>query len=246
MTKFNIKDMSEIVESVRRELIASADEKVRISGERFFREEVRLYGVRSAVVSKIGKEYFKSLSGKCKEEIFALCEDLWKSGIIEESFIACNWSYFLRKKYESTDIEVFKGWIESYVSNWASCDTLCNHSVGTLLEMYPNTVADLKKWTASPNRWMRRASAVSLIIPARKGMFVDDVFQIADMLLRDMDDMVQKGYGWMLKSASQAHQKEVFEYVYRNKEKMSRTSLRYAVEKMPGELRKRAMEKSNF
>lgn len=237
--------MSEIVESVRRELIAGSDEKTRISGERFFREEVKLYGVRSAVVSRIGKEAYKSLAGKSKNEIFALCEELWKSGMMEESFVACNWSYYVHKKYESGDIEVFKGWIENYVSNWASCDTLCNHSVGILAEMYPGITEDLKKWTVSPNRWMRRASAVSLIIPARKGLFASDIFEIADLLLHDRDDMVQKGYGWMLKSASQARQKEVFEYVYRNKEKMPRTSLRYAIEKMPAELRKRAMEKSS-
>lgn len=237
--------MNEIIESVRRELIASSDEKTRISGERFFKEKVKLYGVRSAVVSRIGKEAYKSLTVKNKDEIFALCEDLWKSGIMEESFVACNWSYYVHKKYESTDIEIFKGWIENYVSNWASCDTLCNHSVGTLAEMYPGTIEDLKRWTESPKRWMRRASAVSLIIPARKGLFAKDIFEIADMLLQDRDDMVQKGYGWMLKSASQAHQKEVFDYVYGNKEKMPRTSLRYAIEKMPGELRKRAMEKSS-
>ncbi len=237
--------MSEIVESVRRELIAGSDEKTRISGERFFREEVKLYGVRSAVVSRIGKEAYKSLAGKSKNEIFALCEELWKSGMMEESFVACNWSYYVHKKYESGDIEVFKGWIENYVSNWASCDTLCNHSVGILAEMYPGITEDLKKWTVSPNRWMRRASAVSLIIPARKGLFASDIFEIADLLFHDRDDMVQKGYGWMLKSASQARQKEVFEYVYRNKEKMPRTALRYAIEKMPAELRKRAMEKSS-
>ncbi|NMC38279.1 MAG: DNA alkylation repair protein [Bacteroidales bacterium] len=237
--------MREIVELVRRELIAKADKKTRISGERFFREEVKLYGVRSAVVSRIGKEAWKNLAGKSKKEIFSLCEDLWKSGIMEESFVACNWSYYVHKKYEPEDIEVFKIWIENYVSNWASCDTLCNHSVGTLAEMYPGIIEDLKTWTASPNRWLRRASAVSLIIPARKGLFSADIFEIADRLLQDRDDMVRKGYGWMLKSASQARQKEVFDYVYRNKEKMPRTSLRYAIEKMPAELRKRAMEKGN-
>ena len=47
----------------------------------------------------------------------------------------------------------------------------------------------------------------------------------------------------MLKSASQAYQKEVFDYVYKNKAIMPRTSLRYAIEKMPLELKKKAMAK---
>jgi 3-methyladenine DNA glycosylase AlkD len=90
---------------------------------------------------------------------------------------------------------------------------------------------------------MKRASAVSLIVPARRRKFLHDVLEIADILLQDKDDMVQKGYGWMLKAASQAHQQAVFEYVMRNKTVMPRTALRYAIEKMPGELKKRAMEK---
>jgi 3-methyladenine DNA glycosylase AlkD len=55
--------------------------------------------------------------------------------------------------------------------------------------------------------------------------------------------MVQKGYGWMLKAASQAHQKEVFDYVISKKKTMPRTAFRYAIEKMPVELRAIAMIK---
>ena len=55
--------------------------------------------------------------------------------------------------------------------------------------------------------------------------------------------MVQKGYGWMLKAASQSHEREVFEYVIKNKKKMPRTALRYAIEKMPAEMKALAMQK---
>ena len=74
-------------------------------------------------------------------------------------------------------------------------------------------------------------------------MFLKDIFEVADILLLDGDDMVQKGYGWMLKAASEAHQKEVFEYVLAHKKNMPRTALRYAIEKMPRELKGRAMER---
>jgi 3-methyladenine DNA glycosylase AlkD len=47
----------------------------------------------------------------------------------------------------------------------------------------------------------------------------------------------------MLKAASQAHQDRVFSFVMSNKKSMPRTALRYAIEKMPDELRKAAMEK---
>jgi 3-methyladenine DNA glycosylase AlkD len=59
----------------------------------------------------------------------------------------------------------------------------------------------------------------------------------------DEDDLVQKGYGWMLKVASQSYEKQVFDYVVKNKGEMPRTALRYAIEKMPSELKTKAMEK---
>jgi 3-methyladenine DNA glycosylase AlkD len=153
------------------------------------------------------------------------------------------WSEKLGKKMEPTDFETLERWIKNYVSNWASCDTLCNHTVGDFVTMYPEFLSKLKEFAQSENRWVKRAAAVSLIIPARKGLFLKDIFEIADILLLDSDDLVQKGYGWMLKAASQAHQHEVFEYVMIKKAVMPRTALRYAIEKMPEELKKLAMQK---
>jgi len=235
--------MNTIVKAVINEIIENSDEKTRISGERFFKEDVKIHGIKAAVTERIGKEYFRKIKNKSKEEIFGLCEELWQTGYMEEAGIACNWSYYISKLYQPDDIKVFENWVKKYVTNWAACDTLCNHSVGTLVEKYQGKIEDLKIWAKSDNRWMRRASAVSLIVPARKGLFLKDVFEIAGILLTDEDDMVRKGYGWMLKSASQSHQKEVFEYVMRNKFIMPRTSLRYAIEKMPAELKAEAMAK---
>jgi 3-methyladenine DNA glycosylase AlkD len=233
----------QILFSIRSELKKNADDKTRENGNHFFKEEIRLYGVKTAIVSKIAGEYFSEIKDSEKKEIFALCDELWSSGYMEESFIAGKWAYFLHRRYEPSDFSVYERWVEKYVSNWASCDTLCNHAIGEYVEKYPERVKDLKRWAKSENRWMRRAAAVTLILPARRGKFLKDVFEIADILLLDKDDLVQKGYGWMLKEAGKTHQKEVFDYVVRNKKNMPRTALRYAVEKMPADLRKKAMEK---
>ena len=93
---------------------------------------------------------------------------------------------------------------------------------------------------------MRRAAAVSLIIPAKHGKFLSEAIEIADLLLTDSDDMVQKGYGWLLKEASRQHQAEVFTYVMQNKKEMPRTALRYAIELMPKEMKAEAMKKDHL
>ncbi|NMB48612.1 DNA alkylation repair protein [Candidatus Kuenenbacteria bacterium] len=235
--------MPSIISQIRKELKQNADEKMRQSGERFFKEPVKMYGMKTALGLQIGKKYWPEIQDKDKREIFALCEELWQSGYMEESFIACNWSYYLNKQYEKKDWVVFEKWIKNYVSNWASCDTLCNHTIGSFVAMYPEFLKNLKQWAKSKNRWVKRASAVTLIIPGRHGKFLKDIFEIADILLLDADDLVQKGYGWMLKAASESHQKEVFAYVMKNKTRMPRTALRYAIEKMPKALKVKAMAK---
>ena len=115
--------------------------------------------------------------------------------------------------------------------------------VGSFIEKFPSYIANLKTWTASDNRWVRRAAAVTFILPGRKDNFLNDIFEISDRLLTDKDDLVQKGYGWMLKEASKSHQQKVFEYVMKNKKEMHRTALRYAIEKLPKDLRDKAMKK---
>jgi len=235
--------MNEIISRVRRELKAASSESARITGLRFFREEVTLYGIRAEDVKRISKANYELIRHLSKQEILSLCDILWNSGMVEETFVACMWSEKLTGQFTPDDFAILDKWVHNNVSNWASCDTLCNHTVGDFIQMYPEYIISLKRWAVSDNRWVRRASAVSLIIPARKGKFLGDIFDIATILLEDTDDMVQKGYGWMLKAASQADQKEVFDFVMNHKSRMPRTALRYAIEKMPAELRSQAMKK---
>jgi 3-methyladenine DNA glycosylase AlkD len=235
--------MDPVITMIREELAASADEETRKSTKRFFKEEITVYGVKSAVVGKIATAYWKQIRTREKPEIFALCEELYQSGYCEEAFIVSSWAEKLSDRYERGDLVVFRDWINRYITNWAACDGFCNHTLGSFMEQYPDCIEELKQWTGSPNRWMRRASAVSLIIPAKHGKFLDEVVAIADRLLTDDDDMVRKGYGWLLKEASRHHQQEVFSYVMANRQKMPRTSLRYAIELMPPDLRARAMKK---
>ena len=232
-----------ILSVIRRELEQAADSGTKGTLKLFFKEDIRLYGIPTATVTRIARKHFRDVKPLGKKEIFVLCQELLRSDYMEEAAIACEWSYWLHDEYEESDFSLFEKWLTRYVNNWAKCDSLCNHTIGSFIEKYPRYVANIKKWTASENRWLRRAAAVTLIIPARKGEFLQDIFEIANSLLLDKDDLVQKGYGWLLKEASRMHQQEVFEFVLKNKKVMPRTALRYAIEKMPRDLRLRAMAK---
>jgi len=137
--------MTEEIRLIRKNLELNVDELTKSTGQHYFKETVRLYGVGTALVKKIAVDSFQTIKSKSKADIFALCEELWSSGMLEESFIACEWAYRLRSFYTPQDIQVFEKWIDNWVDNWASCDTLCNHSVGSLVAGYPQNCAVLKR-----------------------------------------------------------------------------------------------------
>ena len=235
--------MNPTIQKIRESLKENTDNKTQKSFQRFFKEEVKYYGVKVAVVRKIANIFWKEIKTLEKSNIFNLCEFLFSSDYCEEAFVVAFWLPKITDEFEPDDWVVFKNWIDKYVNNWAKCDGFCNHTMGSFLVKYPTFIEELKEWTQSKNRWLRRAAAVSLIVPARNGHFLKEIFEITDRLLLDEDDLVQKGYGWLLKVTSQLHQKKVFDYVMKNKENMHRTALRYAIEKMPQSLRLEAMKR---
>lgn len=243
MAERSVASPREVIAAIRKELEQAADEATRNGARRFFKEAVTCYGVKTPVVREIARRYFQAIRQRGKKEVFALCEELLRPGSLEEAFIAADWAYRMRGAYEPGDFSVFEAWIGKFIDNWAKCDTLCNHAVGSFMERFPEHLQDLKSWTGSGNRWMRRASAVTLVLPARKGLFLEDILDIADRLLHDDDDLVQKGYGWLLKEAGKAHPEEVFRFVMGRRKEMPRTALRYSIEKMPPEWKKQAMER---
>jgi len=243
--------MREIIPKIRKDLRENTDKKYKDSIGRWFKEPIKFMGVKTPTVRKIAAKYWQEVKYLDKKQIFELCEELLKgnkqNAFDEEATIAYSWVYKLKNQYTKSDWKIFERWLKTYVSNWGKCDDFCTHAFGEILSQYPEFVSVVKKWTKSKNRWVRRASAVIFIksndtYHTGEGS-LKDIFYIADQLLLDSDDLVQKGYGWLLKAASFGHQKQVFDYVMKNKDKMPRTALRYAIEKMPVSFKKQAMER---
>ena len=232
-----------VLQEIRKELRENASEQHRQSIQRFFKEEVKLLGVKTPIFRKITKKYFPAIQDRPKQEIFSLCEELLESGFMEERGVAFDWAFRLGHKFEKRDFTILESWLKKYVTNWAACDSLCCRALGYFIYKFPEYFPKVKKWAISKNRWVRRGAAVVLIYSIEKKKPLAPAFEIADILLLDEDDMVQKGYGWMLKVASNHEPKKVFEYVMRNKKEMPRTALRYAIEKLSPDLRKQAMTK---
>jgi len=228
---------------IRKDLRHHSTKKHREASLRFFKEHVNPYGVRHEQMRDLLKKYTPVVREIGAKEYLPVAEKLLADGWFEEGELAIKLMENFEKDYDQTTMKLFEKWVDDYIKNWAHCDWFCTRLVGRLIEKDPSLAAEVVHWTKSRNRWKRRASAVSFVLHARKGRFLDYVFLVAETLLHDKNDMVQKGVGWMLKEATKSNEAEVVEFIRQRKHNMPRTMLRYAIEKLPTKLRKELMEK---
>ena len=130
-------------------------------------------------------------------------------------------------------------------NNWDLVDMSCPKILGNfLLNPLPDGTMPsrqiLYSLAASDNLWDQRIAVVTNWMLIRAGEF-DDLIRISDMLLPHPHDLIHKAVGWMLREMGKESPEALEEYLSLNHGKMSRTTLRYAIEKLPEPERQRWM-----
>jgi 3-methyladenine DNA glycosylase AlkD len=95
----------------------------------------------------------------------------------------------------------------------------------------------------SSSVWERRIAIVSTFYFIRKGEF-GDTLKIAEILLRDDQDLIHKAAGWMLREVGKRDAAVEEAFLDRHYRAMPRTMLRYAIERFPESKKRRYMKKS--
>jgi len=124
-----------------------------------------------------------------------------------------------------------------YVNNWDLVDVTCEHVVGTWCYSKKD-IRPLLRLARSKNLWERRISIISTFSFLKKG---DDkpTYTIADILLFDEEDLMHKAVGWMLREAGKrVDENRLRKYLDRHARTMPRTTLRYAIERLPKTVQK--------
>ena len=71
---------SKIMIGIRNNLKRSIDVKTKSTAQNYFKEQIKAYGVKTSIVTKISKESFKEIAGLKKNEMFSLGEELLTFG----------------------------------------------------------------------------------------------------------------------------------------------------------------------
>ncbi len=230
----------QLLADLRARLQAAGTQEVRSSIQRFFKEPVESYGVLTPGVRRIAAEVYREVKGWPAAQRNRFSTELWKSGKIEESSIAVEIARRFSRQCGACEFRLFEKWLDRFASNWADCDAISMNLLARAIANEPELVRLLPAWTESRNRWKRRASAVALVREARKGAHTDAILDIAERLIGDSDEMVQKGAGWLLKEAYAKRPREVVRFLEAHRD-APRLLLRYAAEKMTAVDRERVL-----
>ncbi len=226
------RSVEEVLSAVRRQMETLADAGFLASMQGFFKEPLQGYGIRSADLRHMAADLYRGVKLWPVPQRNLLCRRLWESGKSEEGTLAI----YLYKRFERQcgvcEFHLFEKWIDRYVTNWGHCDGVAMYLLGACVLNEPELSAELAAWTESSNRWKRRAAAVALVYPSRRGLQTQRVFQIGNALRDDPDDLVQKATGWLLKETYKEKPRETVRFLRKRTSPFPRLVLRYAAEKM--------------
>ena len=127
------------------------------------------------------------------------------------------------------------------INNWDLVDLSAPYILGDyLVDRTDRSV--LYKLADSSILWEQRIATVATLMLIRHGQF-EDTMRLAEKFLTARHDLMQKAVGWMLREVGKRDEKVLVEFLERNRTRMPRTMLRYAIEKFPEERRRHFMER---
>lgn len=121
-------------------------------------------------------------------------------------------------------------------NNWDLVDLSAPYILGKHLVYHPDSHL-LDELSLSSNLWRQRIAIVSTLMLIRHQKY-DDAQRIARRYLPHPHPLIQKATGWMLREIGKRDEQELLDFLDKYNSKMSRTTLRYAIERLTEEKRK--------
>ncbi len=128
-----------------------------------------------------------------------------------------------------------------HINNWDLVDLSCYELLGTwLLDKDRTILYNLAR--NGKTIWEQRIGIVSTMQFLRNNQ-MNDTYAIADILLHHTHDLIHKAVGWLLREAGKRDEKRLIDYLNERHSTMPRTMLRYAIERLPEDIRQQFLQR---
>lgn len=217
----------------RRLLALQSDDELR-KHQRYFRFEIGsqpednyFIGVRMGSIFELGREF--------SQMPVAEIEKLMESPVheIRAGAMSIMGQCAKGKKCDAARLkDLYDLYIRRHdrINDWDLVDLAAYYVVGTYLADKPREI--LYKLASSSDKWERRTAIVATAHFIMKLKQTEDTFKIAEILVNDADDLVNKGTGWMLRAAGDVNRPALLNFLDHYAAIMPRVMLRYSIEKL--------------
>jgi len=121
------------------------------------------------------------------------------------------------------------------INNWDLVDVTAPHIIGAYFFDREQTL--LYDLAHSSDLWQKRIAIVSTLHFIRCDCFLPTL-ELSEILLSDTHDLMHKAVGWMLREIGKRDEACEIAFLDRYASQMARTTLRYAIERFPLDLRR--------
>ncbi len=141
-------------------------------------------------------------------------------------------------------ITIYEKWIKEGINGWGESDQFCYRLLNPLLTKYPDELFKYcQKWTDSNDFNLKRIGIVALTGSSLTvAVSFDKIVSMCNKMKSDEDILIQKAVGWVLKYSYKKYPDKLMGYLTNNVDNLSRTTFRYALEKMPVEQKQDLMK----
>lgn len=250
-----MRSISSPASSVRRTLAlaldrleAAADPQVALRSRSFFKphERVQFLGVTTPALRRIERELYHEIRHEWTvDDAVRFCDAALRRPQVEARALGLILLGRYRRRFERSLFAQARAWLDANrCDNWALVDTLSPSVLTPLLDTFPALHRRIASWIRSPNLWVRRAALVAYVPLARRGCHLDEAYAVAQALLPDREDLIHKATGWLLREAGTTHTGRLIRFLLAHGPHIPRTTLRYAIERLPESARKRLLRQT--
>lgn len=189
------------------------------------------YGVPSAEVYRIGLDLVRRLRSVGLPATIAIADNLFRTGNVEEGLVGAQIVGALARLITGDDFQRIEPWGDTLTAP-QTADALGANCLSPALAAKPSLVKTMREWARSSNPSKRRA-AVSAFGPlVREGRFMTDALEVAEVVMKDDNEEVQRGVGTMLMEATRLRSDRVVEFLMEWREQSPRLILQTAATKL--------------
>ena len=223
-------------------LVALGSTSAAAFAQRFFKTGAGQYGAGDAFLG-VPVPLLRALVREMKDAGLEVAMPLLKSAWHEARAVALMLLVrVFQQGDEKTRKRVYALYLKSskLINNWDLVDMSAEHIVGPWLADKPVLRERvLTRLAKSTSLWERRIAILATYHYIKQGN-VAETLRVAQLLLKDEEDLIHKAVGWMLREVGKRVSEEKEEsFLKRHYRQMPRTMLRYAIERFSEPKRQR-------